>query len=331
MSALAAIILAALLQVVSPPDPPVVLLLRATDSEPLMAEALARVRGELAAMGFAVRERELEETVGWDDAAPVAAIALRMSADRAAIEVSQTRRPDGARAAAPTVHRIELDGVPAERAPTVLAVRASEVVRTFLEPIARPAPAAAATVQAQAPPPPPTRRWRIDVRAAWLAGPGGAAAVPAPWLRIERSLLRGRAAELGVAAWGTTAARSRSIDEAPGRARLDQSLAGVELALRLRPQARVQPLFGVAGGAYRVAGRGEASEAAWVGDQAVRWAAAGLVSAGASVALGARVELLAQASLVALAPRPAVLFDHQTIARVSTPTWLATVGVAVRP
>lgn len=332
-----------------------VAVVRATGADPLLAEATTRLEAELAALGFEVVL--VEPTAGGDARAsveaahltppPIATLALSHEGTSAAADVWVA---DGLTAKT-SVRRIDVRDVSQDRAPSVLAVRAVELLRASLLEATRPAKAAERREEdgkkpGEAPPekakavPNDVERFvdagrnedafapRVDPKRAGLRGELGAALLtslsgssPAfgPMLRVGygSDRLTGR---IGVIA----PAFGAGVDGALGGASVRQELAVFELVTTFSAGSRFVAVLSAGAGVHhaRVDGSARAPFTSGAGDS---WGALAVGGAGVGVRLGDASGLLADVHALFRTPTFAVRIGNESFES-RTPELAATAG-----
>ena len=333
--AAAAVVLVVLLGIAGPAGAATVVLMRSPHPSAIASEATVRLRGELAAEGFAVRVIEppatgeprasLEEAAAAPDVDAVVAIFAADAAD--SIELWVIDRVTGK-----TVTR----RVPAEpasvRSAEVLSIRALELLRaSFLEIALGASRAASATAPPPPPPPPEVTRmtevalenswpktWAIEVGGCLLGSFEGLPLSLAPVVRGERiwrDLIIGR---LSIAGLGTQARVVASPTGAPS-ANVAQTFGLVEVGVRLLPERRLRPFLSLGAGVLYVATEGQASFP-YRTPKGSLWTAVADIGGGLRLALRGRFELAAELHAQVARPYPAIQFAGETVAKAGRPT-----------
>jgi hypothetical protein len=280
----------------------------------VVSEAATRLRAELVAAGFDVRElvvaegadpRERVDRAGLSPA-PVATIAIVKDEDVATLDVWVTDRATHEM----VVRHLDAGGASRKRAPAVLAVRAVELLRaSLLEASERKKPPPAQTAApkppapkvppesdagASRPAPPDPLQFRGEVGVAMLYASPGISPAYAPLLRLDvgNRTWAGRASLVAPAFGGEASAQG-------GSASLREELLTLGLTVRWPAEGTFAIVGSAGAGGYHlhVAGRGLSPN---VGLDADQWG--GVVEAG----LGA---------IVRFGPRSGLLLDTQALLR----------------
>lgn len=333
-----------------------VALVRAGQGDALLAEATTRLEAELRALGFEVvlvdpTEGDARASV---EAAhlsppPIATLALSHEGPAAAADVWVA----DALTSKTSVRRIDVKDVSRERAPSVLAVRAVELLRaSLLEAAARerareerreePEPESKATgPRRPVPLPSDVERFiapdepaadpglRVDATRTSLRGELGVAALtslsgssPAfgPLLRIGygSDRLSGR---IGIIA----PAFGAGVDGAAGSAKVRQETAVFELVTTLPPSSRFIAVLSAGAGVHHARVDG-AARAPFTADGGDSWGFLGVAGAGAGVRLGRTSGLLFDVHALFRAPSLTVKIGDESFAS-RTPELAATAGI----
>jgi hypothetical protein len=308
------------------PAPVRVVLVRPANADPITAEALVRIQGELAAEGFSVVLVDAPaaappcppegpcEHAGDGPGATVdaEAPAVRLSLDTSAhvAEIVIVDRPRNKK----LTRWIDTSDVPPDHLAAVLAVRAVELVRASLVELSLPG---ARPPEAKAPDP----SWGLEAGVSVLGSPGGVGPAALTFARLRFAPLRQMELRLAFAGLGTSP-RVEGPDGAS--ARVTQLLALAEVALRPWPDLRARPSFALGAGALQVAVEGEAASP-YKGIEGARWAALLGGGAGVEVRVGPRLGVAIDARAFAAIPYPTVRFLGVEAARVAMPGLLASV------
>ena len=309
------------------PAPVRVVLVRPANADPITAEALVRIQGELAAEGFSVVLVDApaaaaaappcppEGPCEHAGDAPGAAVdaeapAVRLSLDTSThvAEIVIVDRPRNKK----LTRWIDTSDVPPDHLAAVLAVRARGAGPR--EP-GRALAARRALAGGQGPRSVVGDRGRRErPREPGRRGPGSADVRPAP---LRAAPADGAAPRLrrprDVASRGGPGRRERAREPAP-RARRDRAAPW--------PDLRARPSFALSAGALQVAVEGEA-QSPYKGIDGARWAALLGGGAGIEVRVGPRLGLAIDARAFAAVPYPTVRFLGVEAARVAMPGLLA--------
>lgn len=319
---------------------PGVLLLRPVPTSPALAEAIVRIRSELAAGGFEVTARDIPasdlapephvllertEQVG----APSAALAIFGDLEQGVAELWVVDRISGKA----VVRRLEIRTSEDRPISEVLAIRAQELLRARL---------VEARVEKEEPPmpvdkPPQVSRpaepaavlaghWRfgLELGLSSLGGWGGLGPALAPTARLRIAMGKRFWARVTGLGLGTRPEVTSRI----GSARVGQGVVLLECMASLSPGRRLGPLLSIGLGAERFAVDGVASQPSYRGESNVRWFFAGDAGLGLSLRLGNHWELQLEAHALVALPRPEVRFFDQDTTKASQPTLLAILTLA---
>jgi len=300
------------------------------ESDTMLAEAVVRLRAELASAGFEVVRaagsatgdvRANMEQVG-PEPAPLATLAIVRAEGATAIDVWVVDRVSGKT----SVRRVEALAS-SEIVPSALAIRAVDLLRASLLEAALPGrtptkevPADLATLL---PAPVPPR---------WPAGAGlglgigvlhsfaglGPAVTPVVRFSLGVAAQVALRVELAGPAFGASA-QSRA-----GVAAVRQELANVGMLVVLKPGA-IQPFLSAAFGAYHVHATGDANPPN-TGKSGDAWALVGAASGGLAVQIGSNSALLAEVEGVVTFPGVAVDVGGAISGRAGRPSILASLG-----
>jgi hypothetical protein len=319
-----------------------VLLLRPVPTGDTLAEAILRIKSELAAGGFDVILANLDAKVPTSDPraameqagktlSPSATIGIFGNVDQGPAELWVVDRITGKT----VVRRIEVEAGSDRRISEVLAIRAQELLRASLVELlverSRP-------TRASAPPPPravqrwvedavesPVAPWSlgIELGASAFGGWGGIGPTLAPAARLRTALGERWWLRLTAVGLGT----QPSVANEVGSATVNQNLVLLEASARLRPRRLVQPVLSLGLGGERVGVQGE-TNSLYRGASNARWFAAADLGAGVSFRLLAHWELLLEAHALFTAPRPAIRFVDSEAARAGQPTLFGIITLA---
>ncbi len=315
-----------------------VVLVRPPDSDPLLSEAFNRLRAELTLQGFEASVVDLDAS----DSSPQALAELAQK-EGAFAGISLTRRVGAATAEVCIADRVTgkislrslaLDQGP--ESPSVLAVRAADLLRSSLREYAADRRPPAGVVGVENSPVPvavtrfarvPEARFRLDARAALLGFTQGIGPGYAPSLGLSYRILDRIA--LGLLVIGPAVGASYKTQLGTASVRQELALGRVIALAFQSSELELRPTL--AAGAYRLDARGEVGAA-----ESPQLVArnAGVTSFAAGVGLDADLRLshglLLGAELAAfeLSPRPVVaVYDARDSFRV--PFLTASVGVGV--
>jgi hypothetical protein len=325
---------------------PTVVVLRVPSSDPVTAEATARVQGELGAAGFHVvvaaaaasAARADVETAG-GELAPVGAFAIvvRVEGGERVAEIWVSDRVRGRT----IVESARLTKADHGRESEVLAVRAVELLRAslaelWLQPPAPPAPAPPAATQAHsdAAPPPRAGAPAATGRASFAAGIGlgagvgvmmstrdvGALVLPSLYFVYGRD--DGLSFQLGLRGLGPAA----TLGSAAGTAKVEQQIASADVVKTWWPRWRVVPFVcgGVGVEHVHVSGTGVVPYQGTTGDDVSLVTSAGL---GAAVPFYAGLSLVVQSRGVVAWPPTEVRIAGADAGRFGAPSLLVDAAV----
>lgn len=292
------------------------------------AEAIVRVHGELVSAGFNVEvapSLSLGNTlVALEQAARApgvdAVLAILGDASPDSIELWVVDRVTGKT----TIRRLPNPGI-SDRAAESLAIRALELLRASLLEIAMAtdsaphvsAPPPVARLMQETLDPRTSARWSVEVGGNLLASPSGPLANVEPLLRISRQFGSYWLARLSVSGLGTQA----RTDSTPVTASVDQEFAVLETGVRLRPHARIQPVFVVGAGALHVQAEGRTTWP-YQGQTAQRWSFLASAGAGVSFWIAHRYGFSAELQAQLAQPYPSIRFFGVEASHVGRPNLL---------
>lgn len=291
------------------------------------AEAIVRVHGELVSAGFNVEVAALspsdmlvalEQVAKTPGVDAVVAILGDTSPDSIALWVVD--RVTGKT----TIRRLPNPGA-SDRAAESLAIRALELLRASLLEITMttddrsqfPPPPAVTRLMKETLDPRAVARWSIEAGGNLLTSPGGSLANVEPLLRVSRRFGSYWLARLSVSGLGTRG----KTDSAFGTALVDQEFAVVETGVRLRPNARIQPVFVVGAGTLRVQAEGRATWP-YQGQTAQRWSFLASAGAGFSFWIAHRFGCAAELQAQLAQPYPSIRYFGVEISHVGRPNLL---------
>jgi hypothetical protein len=321
-----------------------VVVLKPPTTDEITTGALARVRGELTAAGFDVREvpqdpsadvRDVLETVG-RDLDPIATFAIvpgPSAGGGSAADIWVNDRLAG-KSVIQTVH-LAISATDPERAATVLAVQAVELLKASL---AQYWIGPAALPRRPAPPPPPAKTGPPALEEPYVSAGFTAEAavgrldsvgvVGAVWEPIVRLAYGGQGGWAARASFGGLGSDTE-LRTTTGSAQLQQQVGTLEAVRSFRVAAHAQ-LFASAGtGVYhlRVVGTGTAP---WQGTVTSAWAALVVAGAGLALPLGARFALLVEGQALVTFPSAMIRIDGAEVGRAGLPALLASAGLLGR-
>jgi hypothetical protein len=313
---------------------PLVVLVRPSPDDGGLDEALVRLRAELSSAGF-----EVVLVDGETGADPRETIehALRERSPAATIGIFGAELWIADRLTGKTVVRtLDAGETGGRRAPEVLAIRASELLRASLSELLL-APSEAGPRPAAAKPPVAVTRWvsaalepgqqafrfGFEAGAAVLGSLEGVPPAVTPLVRARLALGKGFLVRASAAGLGTRPEVSSDV----GTASIRQDLLLAELQARLFANKPLRPLATIGVGAYRF---GVEGNAAWPHSarQGWRWEPAADVGLGLALRLHPHLELSFETHAIFAQPYPTVRFFDETVARAGRPTLFASLTLA---
>jgi hypothetical protein len=313
-----------------------VALVRQDGSDPTIAEALYRIRGELVAEGFDISEADSPR-----EQVPLSGSAVPKSRVIATIDLSVDRGTHIAELRVVdrltnkiVVRRTRVDDSDTPHTAELLAVRAVELLRASLLELLleadRPAPSSPASVEAhhasqwaaRALPAVPESDWGVEVGACVLADFGGVPPVVLGLVRVRRILFGPLSARVSMAGLGT---QSR-VEAAAGSASVTQNVGLIELVAAPWQSAIVHPILSIGVGTFYASVDGQANTP-YAGLQSARWAAAVDGGVGAETKMGRHFALSLEAHALIAQPYPVVEFLGDDIARCGQPSVVGSLSV----
>jgi hypothetical protein len=306
-----------------------VVLLAPPATDEITTDAVARVRGELTAAGFDVREIPLDpaldvrvalQTSG-RDLDPIATFAIIRSAPGATgapgsstAEIWVSDRIAG-KSVIQSVHLDRDASEPGGRGAVVLAVAAVELLKASLAQYwigparptrpatTEPVPASGGAVTAGPAPRLVTAGVAVEAGVAWLDSFGAVGGVLEPVVRASYGGRGGWAGRVSVAGFGT----ETELRVAQGSASLAQAFGTVELVRVFRLASRLQLYPSAGAGAYRlrVGGTGDNGNQ---GRQETAWSGLAIAGAGLALAIVPHLALAAEAQALVTWPHTVVAF-----------------------
>jgi hypothetical protein len=306
-----------------------VAVVRPAAQDPLLQEASSRIRSELTASGVESRLVDCTEPTEAPCPGPDATAAIALGRKDGVIEIDvRAFLPDGLELSR-HVRVLDRDG---GQDPSVLAVRAVELLRDLRLNAQRRAPAGPPkpATDAEEPkiplPPPPPPRWRLSTGVGVLAAP--ASNEPGMGPALGANLAAGTIIGPHFAAVLTVAGPFNSgfSTAHSGKATLIQGLATLELRYRF-PLRAVQPFIATMTGVnYLHANVTSASTMARLAPPvSTAWVPLFGAGGGLSYDLGERFSIVAEAEIFVTAPSELVGVDNNTVvARTGAPSILLT-------
>jgi hypothetical protein len=313
---------------------PLVVLVRPLPNNADLDEALVRLRAELSSAGF-----DVVLVDGQAQADPREAIeqTLRERNPAATIGVFAGDLWIADRLTGKTVVRkLDAGETGGRRAPEVLAIRASELLRASLSELLL-SPSEAGPPPAAAKPPAVVTHWvsaalepgqqafRVGFEAggAVLGSFEGVPPAVTPLLRARLTLGKGFLVRATAAGLGTRPEVSSDV----GKASIRQDLLLAELQARLFANKPLRPLATIGVGAYRF---GVDGNAVWPRSarRGWRWEPAADIGLGLALGLHPHLELSFETHAVFAQPYPTVRFFDETVARAGRPTLFGSLTLA---
>ncbi len=313
-----------------------VALVRQTGSDPTIAEAIHRIRGELVAEGFDVSEVDAPtESVPPDGSAgpePDVLATIDLSVD-SGTHVAELRVIDHLTNKI-VMRRTLVDDSDTPHAAEVLAVRAVELLRASLlellieadRPGPNPQARNASQWAAKRLPPARGSGWGLEVGACVLADFGGIPPAVLGLARIRRMLGGPLVVRVTVAGLGT----QPRVDAAAGSARVSEDVGLLELVAAPWQSTVVHPLVSLGAGALYASVDGEANPPN-AGRQSARWSAAFDAGVGAEAKIGTRFTVSLEAHALLAQPYPVVEFAGTDVAQSGRPSVVGSLSVVGWP
>ena len=327
------VLCAVLLGIASPARAATVILMRAPHPSALTSEATVRLRGELTSDGFYVRVVEAPATADLRDSLEAAAALPDVEAVVAIFGDPPTDSVE-LWVIDHVTHKTVTRRVPADpqstRSAEVLSIRALELLRaSFLEIAIKTHNPPPSSAEPASPEPPPEvarmtqvalevhlpKRWAIEIGGGLLGSLQGLPPSLVPVLRAEHSWRDRFIGRLTLAGLGTRA----RVGTSEGSATVAQEFGLIEAAIKLRPEALLQPFVSIGGGALHVSADGQAS-GSYRGKSGALWTAVADVGAGARLAPWRRFELALEIHAQLAARQPSIQFFGEDVARAGRPT-----------
>jgi hypothetical protein len=287
-------------------------------------EALARVKGELAAAGFEVvmgmHDGQADPRVEVEDSVralgALAALAVVYGAeggtDAETVELWVSERLDERT----TVQRLTVDRAAGGRGAAILAVHAVDLLKAALAeywlfpaaPVAAPKPAAA-------PPQPPKRRplqgLALEAGALAMFSFGAMPATWAPLLKLSYGVPdRAGFVALALSSMGSAVDRRG----ATGTVHITQEFASLEAGVMFRRGRLLQPVLSASAGAYHLHGQGD-GQYPNMGRYGDYWSFVTMAGAGLELRLGRHLGFLVEAHAFASWPQTVVRIADAEVAR----------------
>ena len=300
----------------------VVVLVSPTDDD-VTRNALARITGELAAAPFRTITLPIDpdtdvlsqiETASVEQSATAAfAIVRDPGAGRVTIWVSS--RVTGTT----TIRRMPVEGG-VDRSATRLAVESVELIRASLAGLWPSSPVASPS-ESFAPGPPPGPRVTAALSVGWMTDFGDAPASWAPELEVSW----GRPDGIGVRATASGFGPGADVSSDLGSAHIGRAIVTLGLARTLRADRTVQPIFGVAAGAQRLAVRGTSPPE--LAHEPDAFSAVAMATVGFAVAFGPRIAAVAEADATFVWPASKVRIGGADVAIFDGPSLFTHLGL----
>jgi hypothetical protein len=313
---------------------PLVVLVRPSPDNAQLDEAFVRLRAELSSAGFEVVIADGEAQA---DPRETIEQTLRERSPAATIGIFGAELWIADRLTGKTVVRtLDAGETGGRRAPEVLAIRASELLRASLSELlfspgetgpppvaAKPPPAVTHWVSEALEPGQKAFRFGFEAGAAVLGSLEGVPPAVTPLVRVRLALGKGFLVRATAAGLGTRPEVRSDVDTASIR----QDLLLAELQARLFANKPLRPLATIGVGAYRF---GVEGNAAWPhsGLDGWRFNPAAAIGLGLALRLHPHLELSFETHAIFVHPYPAVRFFDETVARAGRPTLFASLTLA---
>jgi hypothetical protein len=314
-----------------------VALARPAATDPTVAEAVNRIRGELVAEGFdvvLVDAPPSTDPAGAPPADPTAIATIGLAVDKDT-HVAELRVVDRLTNKV-VIRRTPVDDAGSGHAAEVLAVRAVELLRaSLLELLVAPRPARAAAPPevrqatawvAKALPMEPDPAWAVEVGAAVLGEVGDVPPAILAMARGRRRLFGALDLRATVAGLGTTPRVTKDV----GNATVTQAFGMVEAVGVFWARAPVHPTVSLGAGALYVGvdGHPASASAPFRGRSDSLWAFVGDAGVGAAVRLERHFELTFEGHAMLATPQPTITFAGSDVGRVGLPSLLGSLSIA---
>jgi hypothetical protein len=318
-----------------------VIIVRPTNSPPVMVETLVRLKGELTSAGFETEIVDAAAEVGaaaGDSRAGLEQLAARRGAD-AVLAIVGDLSPDSVEVwvidkvtGKSVVRRVPFEPGAARTSKT-LAIRAIELLRSsFLEidlaardqpkgPGGAPPPAVVQFVEMERRARHP-ERFGVEVGAAAVMSLDGVGPAVLPLVRFDLSLRDWFVAHATLAGLGSRA----TVDGRVGSAQVAQAYGLVGGGVRFRAGARVRPFAALSAGALHTSVEGRA-DAPNYGRAVAQWSLLVDAAAGATLRLPDRFYLSGAAHAQLAEPYPGVRFLDEVVATSARPNLLLTLTI----
>ena len=303
----------------------VVVLVSPADDD-VTRNALARITGELAAAPFRTITLPLDpdtdvlsqvQTAGDEQSATATFAIVRdpdLGSNRVTIWVSS--RVTGTT----TIRRMPVASGNIDRSATRLAVESVELIRASLAGL-WPSPPVSTPAETFAPAPPPGSGVAVALSFGRTTDFGDGPAFWAPALAVSWA----RPDSIGVRVTASGFGPGADISSEAGSAHLTRAVATLGLVRSFRADRTVQPTFGIAAGAQRLAVHGTSPPQ--LARDASAFAGLAAASAGIAVTLAARVSVLAELDAMFVWPASKVRIAGADVAVFDGPSLFAHLGV----
>jgi hypothetical protein len=281
-----------------------------------LVESFSRLCGELAMYGLDVQPAETAR------AKAVGGVALVRSGGQLSARIWITAPAENDKVVRITITVADAD------APTLLAIRAADVLRASLRDyrgLVLPPPAAAAAAAPAAPPAPviagQISPWTASASASMLLDPGKLGLGLAPSLELRRRL----GARLFVMIDATGPVVGHGLVSSAGSAHIREALATVALAVRVADRRHAAFDLSCALGTMYFAVHGDAPPG-WTAEDSSTWAGVAAAGVRLTVRLTSRLALSASSAALFILPRPVVDLGSESHA-VGQPLLLSRLGL----
>jgi hypothetical protein len=303
----------------------VVVLVSPTDDD-VTRNALARITGELAAAPFRTITVPIDpdtdvlsqiERAG-DEQSATAAFAIVRDGDAGSgrVTIWISSRVTGTT----TIRRMPVQGGDVDRSATRLAVEGVELIRASLAGL-WPSPPAATPPETYACAPPPVPRVAVALSVGRTTDFGDAPAFWAPQLAASW----GRPDGIGVRLTATGFGPGADVSSDSGSVHVGRATATLGLVRSLRSDRTLQPIFGVAVGAQRLAVHGTSPPE--LARDSSAFSALAMASVGLAVALGSRVAAVVEADATIVWPASKVRIAGGDVAIFDGPSLFTHLGL----
>ena len=306
---------------------------RPDSSDPMLMESFSRLCGELHMYGLRVALLDRKDRAAFSDEPPaelggrtdvIGGVALVRTPGQASARIWIAEKATGKEALRITVSINDAD------APSLLAMRAADVLRAILrdfddpktaEQAPQPVGDTAVAIKAEPSAPGTPRRWALQVGGAMLWETGDLGAGFAPSIDLERRVTPRLAVGLNIVA----PVLGQTHSPTGATARVQEELGTLTIAGRLLSRWRAKLDLVQGFGVMHLSVEGKA-QAPWVGQSASTWAAASYTGAHVGFRLSDSIELTLSVAALFLLPRP-VLDVADASSTMRQPMWLMASGL----